>query len=168
MSARLAILLVCGALAAACNKAPAQDPGDGPANAGGAGSPQVKLPKVYVTGADGQELEVEVEVVRTEPERQRGLMYRRHLAPDRGMLFLMEEETIHSFWMKNTYIPLDIIYIASDMTVAGIAENAEPLTLDHRVVDRASLYVLEVNGGWSAKHGVREGSKVRFEGIKPL
>lgn len=160
--------LVAIALVVACNKAPAADHGDGTSNAatGAVPSQPVQMPKVYVTGADGKELAVEVEVVRKPAELSRGLMYRRHLAPDRGMLFLMPEEAIQSFWMKNTYIPLDIIFITSGMTVAGIAENAQPQTLDRQMVDAPSLYVLEVNAGWSKKHGVGPGSKVRFDGVK--
>jgi uncharacterized membrane protein (UPF0127 family) len=152
----------------ACNKAPAADHRDGTSNtaSGAVPSQPVQMPKVFVTGADGKELAVEVEVVRKPAELSRGLMYRRHLAPERGMLFIMPDESIQSFWMKNTYISLDIIFIGSDMTVAGIAENAQPQTLDHQMVDKPSRYVLEVNAGWSKKHGVGAGSKVRFDGVK--
>ena len=58
-----------------------------------------------------------------------------------------------------------MLFITQDKTVAGIVENAEPLTLDHRFVDTPSYYVLEVNGGWSAKHGVTGGAKVTFDGV---
>jgi uncharacterized membrane protein (UPF0127 family) len=68
--------------------------------------------------------------------------------------------------MKNTLIPLDIIFIAKDMTIAGIAENAEPLNESLRKVGKPSLYVLEVNGGWTKQHGVAAGAKVRFENVQ--
>ncbi|MBI4508048.1 MAG: DUF192 domain-containing protein [Deltaproteobacteria bacterium] len=94
-------------------------------------------------------------------------MYRQHLPMDRGMLFLFEEEEIQSFWMKNTVIPLDMIFIRQDMTVAGVVENAEPLSRDARSVDVPSRFVLEVNGGWAGNHGVTRGTPVKFEGIEP-
>jgi uncharacterized membrane protein (UPF0127 family) len=124
------------------------------------------LPKVHLTGADGKEHTVTVEVVREDKELERGLMYRRHLDPDAGMLFLMGEDKVHTFWMKNTLIPLDMIFIQRDLVVAGVYENAPPQTLDLRYVDKPSYYVLEVNGGWSQQHGVGAGTRVRFENVR--
>jgi uncharacterized membrane protein (UPF0127 family) len=124
------------------------------------------MPKVYLSTPQG-ELAVSVEIVATEAKIERGLMYREHLPPDDGMLFLMREDRIWSFWMRNTLIPLDNIFITKDMTIAGIAENAEPRTETLREVDKPSLYVLEVNGGYCAAHKVTAGAKVRFEGVPP-
>ena len=121
-------------------------------------------PKVFVTGAKG-ELQVNVEVVATQAKIQKGLMFRQHLPVDAGMLFLMGEEKEWPFWMRNTLIPLDMLFIASDMKVAGIVENAEPLTESLRTVGKPSLYVLEVNGGWSKQHGAAAGAQVRFENV---
>lgn len=154
----LALLCAC-----ACTKA-SSSPGDDVAS--GVSSAPV-LPAVHFTAADGKDVAVTVEVVRQEEELRRGLMYRRHLDPDAGMLFMMGEESVHTFWMKNTYIPLDMIFIGSDMTVAGVTANAKPLTEDLDSVGKPSLYVLEVNGGWAAAHGVGAGTKVSFEHIKP-
>lgn len=119
-------------------------------------------PKVYLESGRG-ELAVAVEVVATEPKIERGLMYRQHLPPDDGMLFLLGVEKDWSFWMRNTLIRLDMIFIARDLTIAGIVENAEPQTETLRTVGRPSLYVLEVNGGWTAAHHVVAGAKVRFD-----
>lgn len=124
------------------------------------------MPKVYLSTPQG-DLAVSVEIVSTEAAIERGLMYRQHLPPDDGMLFLMREDRIWSFWMRNTLIPLDIIFITKDMTIAGIAENAEPRTETLREVDKPSLYVLEVNGGYCAAHKVTAGAKVRFERVPP-
>ena len=123
------------------------------------------MPKVYLSTPQG-DTAVSVEIVSTEAAIERGLMYRQHLPPDDGMLFLMRENRIWSFWMRNTLIPLDIIFITKDMTIAGIAENAEPRTETLREVDKPSLYVLEVNGGFSAAHKITEGTKVQFEGVR--
>jgi uncharacterized membrane protein (UPF0127 family) len=111
------------------------------------------------------EAAVIVAIADSPAERSRGLMYVQNLPMDDGMLFIFETEEVQSFWMRNTLIPLDMIFIKSDKTVVGVVANAEPLTLTPRTVGKPSLYVLEVNGGWAAAHGVTEGSTVRFEGI---
>jgi hypothetical protein len=77
----------------------------------------------------------------------------------------MGEEKEWSFWMRNTLIPLDMLFITGDLKVAGIVERAEPRTETLRTVHKPSLYVLEVNGGWAAAHGVTAGATVRFDGV---
>ena len=121
---------------------------------------------VAIETAQG-EVNVTVEVVATRPKIERGLMFREHLPPDAGMLFLMGGETDHTFYMRNTLIPLDMIFITKDMTIAGIVERAEPRTETLRSVGAPSLYVLEVNGGWTAAHQVKSGAKVRFVRVTP-
>ena len=128
-------------------------------------APQAGQPRVHIATPTG-EVSVRVEVVATPPTIQRGLMYRQHLPLDNGMLFLMDEEREHTFYMRNTLIPLDMIFIARDLTIAGIVENAEPRTETLRQVEKPSLYVLEVNGGWTRSHQVVPGAKVRFDGVK--
>jgi uncharacterized membrane protein (UPF0127 family) len=124
-------------------------------------------PKVTLTTPQG-EVTVNVEVVSAPAQVQKGLMFREHLAPDAGMLFIMGHETDHAFYMRNTLIPLDMIFITKDGTVAGIVQNAEPRTETLRRVGKTSLYVLEVNGGWTAAHHVAAGARVRFDGVTPL
>lgn len=124
------------------------------------------MPKVHLSTPTG-EVTVKVEVVATRPLIQKGLMFREHLPIDQGMLFMMNEEEDHTFYMRNTLIPLDMIFITKDMTVAGIVERATPRTEELRSVGKPSFYVLEVNGGWSATHKVGAGAKVRFDGVTP-
>ncbi|HEY0478516.1 MAG TPA: DUF192 domain-containing protein [Kofleriaceae bacterium] len=126
--------------------------------------PAAPMPKVHLSAPQG-DVAVEVEIVATPAQIERGLMFREHLPPDQGMLFLMKEERNWPFWMRNTLIPLDLIYIARDLTIAGIVENAEPRTDTLREVGRPSLYVLEVNGGFAAAHKLAAGMKVQFEGV---
>lgn len=150
-------------VAAACSSSTKREdapvsPTEGSARPPGAG------PLVYVSTPSG-ELPVSVEVVSKPAQLQRGLMYREHLPLDGGMLFLMGDEADHSFYMRNTLIPLDIIFIGRDFTIAGIVQNAEPKTETLRRVGKPSLYVLEVNGGWTAAHHVGAGAKVRFHGV---
>ena len=124
------------------------------------------VPTVVVMPEGQSQTKVRVSLARTEVERQHGLMYVQNLAPDDGMLFLFDEDSVLTFWMKNTLIPLDMIFIRSDMTVAGVVANAAPLTLDPRTVGIPSRFVLEVNGGWAAQHGVAANStKVRFDNL---
>jgi uncharacterized membrane protein (UPF0127 family) len=135
-------------------------------------APDAKVEKAPVSGAevllkpDGlPPVRVRVRVARTEEQRRRGLMYVQNLPVDEGMLFLFPEEDTLAFWMRNTMIPLDMIFIRSDLTVAGVVENAEPLTLDNRTVGKPSRYVLEVNGGMAKKWGVVAGTPVTFDKV---
>lgn len=107
---------------------------------------------------------VQVEVARTDAERERGLMNRERLEAGRGMLFVFEAEDEHVFWMKDTLVPLDMIFIDGLGTIVGIVARAEPLTTSPRTVGRPSRYVLEVPGGWAEERGVKAGDGVRFEG----
>jgi uncharacterized protein len=127
-------------------------------------SPTTAMPKVHLSTQQG-DIAVAVEVVKTPAAIERGLMFREHLPPDQGMLFLMVEERPWAFWMRNTLIPLDMIFIKKDLTIAGIVANAEPRTETLREVPEPSVYVLEVNGGYCAAHKIAAGAKVRFEGV---
>jgi uncharacterized membrane protein (UPF0127 family) len=122
-------------------------------------------PPTVVLQAAGRTVRVEVEVMRTPEERSRGMMYRRELAAYRGMLFIFDEEEQQSFWMKNTYIPLDMVFINGRLAVVGVVENAEPMTTTSRSVAAPSRYVLEVNGGFARRHGIRAGTPVRLEDV---
>ncbi|HMG57246.1 MAG TPA: DUF192 domain-containing protein [Kofleriaceae bacterium] len=127
--------------------------------------PSLTMPKVHLLAPQG-DIAVEVELASTSAQIERGLMFREHLPPDHGMLFLMPEEKNWPFWMRNTLIPLDMIYITGDMTIAGIVENAEPRTETLREIHKPSRFVLEVNGGFSAAHKIAAGLKVQFDGVR--
>lgn len=103
---------------------------------------------------------VDVELAVTEPQITRGLMYRRSMPEMHGMLFRLVERKEHIFWMHNTCMPLDMLFIDDDGTIVGIVEAATPLTDTTRTVGCPSVYVLEVNAGWIRRHGVRAGQKV--------
>ena len=113
----------------------------------------------------GRPIPVRVELARTDSERERGLMYRNHLDPDAGMLFLFPRPAPLAFWMRNTLIPLDMIFMDPDRRIVGIVENAAPETETARRVDGDSQYVLEIAGGMSQRWGVRAGSSADFEGL---
>ena len=123
---------------------------------------------VAVIRGPGGAVEVSLEVAATPAERERGLMYRTSLAEGRGMLFVFDADGNQSFWMKNTLIPLDLLFIARDGTVVGIHANATPLSTADIAVGKPSRYVLEVPGGWAARHGISAGARVEFRGVNTL
>ena len=113
----------------------------------------------------GRKVLFRVEVAVTPEEHARGLMYRSKLADDAGMVFVFEEPSIQRFWMKNTLIPLDMIFIGKDRKIVGVVEDAAPETETERMVGAPSQYVLEIGGGLSAKLGIRRGESVDFQNV---
>jgi uncharacterized membrane protein (UPF0127 family) len=112
-------------------------------------------------------LDVRAELATTPDQRARGLMYRETLEEGAGMFFVAPDRRIQSFWMKNTRIALDMLFIDGPpdvpmATVIGIVHKAEPSTLTPRSAGGPSRYVLEVPGGWARKHGVSVGTKVSW------
>lgn len=127
------------------------------------GIPKLKTAQVAFPEATGNP-KVDVEIVTTEREIQRGLMYRMSMPEMHGMLFRLDERRDHTFWMHNTCMPLDMLFVDDDGIVVGIVEGAAPLTDTTRSVGCPSSWVLEVNAGWCRRHGVRAGQKM---GIPP-
>ena len=121
-------------------------------------------PRVVLHTASG-EVPVTVEVVSTPTQQAIGLMYRKELGALAGMLFVFDTAIEHPFWMKNTVLPLDMIYLGDDRKVVGIVKNAVSFTTTARTVGVASRYVLEVNAGFSDKHGIKNGDLARFENV---
>jgi len=107
------------------------------------------------------------EVVDTPAARQKGLMFRTELAEATGMLFVFPAESQQSFWMRNTLIPLDMIFIRADKTILGIVENAAPKTETPRSVPGQSQYVLELIGGSASRYRINAGQSVHFYTVIP-
>jgi uncharacterized protein len=128
----------------------------------GAGAQQ--LEPLEITTAKGIQ-RFQVEIADTEAERAQGLMYRQGLETDRGMLFIFEAAEPQSFWMKNTLIPLDIIFIGADGRVLNIEADAKPLTLVSRRSAGPAKFVLELKAGEAARRGIAPGAKVRHRAI---
>lgn len=108
-----------------------------------------------------QHKEIWVEVAKTPEQRSYGLMGRKHLGKDEGMLFIFETEDYHGFWMKNTLIPLSIAFIDKDGRIVWITDM-KPLTLNSHVPPQPILYALEMNKGWFSSRGINVGDKMRF------
>ncbi len=103
------------------------------------------------------------EIADSDEKRAFGLMYRESLCENCGMLFIFDEIEIHHFWMKNTLISLDMIFINEDYKVVGVVKNTEPKSLISRFVRTPSKYVLEVNSGFSDKYKISIGDTLYLE-----
>jgi uncharacterized protein len=112
--------------------------------------------------SDGKVHRFTAEVARTPEEQARGLMFRQSLAPDRGMIFPYDPPQLASFWMKNTLIPLDMVFIRPDGRIAHIADNAVPMSLDPVGWPEPVAAVLELAGGRSAELGIKPGDIVEW------
>ncbi|OAV43976.1 DUF192 domain-containing protein [Lewinella sp. 4G2] len=133
-------------------------------NRGGASEPKfIDMGDLTILKADGTEVAtVDIEIASTPEQQQRGLMWRTSMEEDQGMLFLMDSLQPQSFWMLNTYIPLDIIYLDDQKRIVSIAENTTPKSLDPVPSIEPALYVLEVNGGYAKRKGLEVGDRMEW------
>jgi uncharacterized protein len=123
-------------------------------------------PRVAILGADGKpRATVAVEVANTGAQRELGLMYRKHLDENAGMIFVFPDAAPRNFWMHNTPISLDLIFADAAGRVTGIVANAEPFSDKLLGVGGDSEYVLEVNGGFCARNGIKPGDRLDFSGF---
>lgn len=117
---------------------------------------------LLITSGGGRQHRFTVEIARSPEEQEQGLMNRSTLAPDKGMIFPMEPARPASFWMKNTLIPLDMIFVRPDGTISSIAENTVPLSLEPVISTEPVKAVLEIAGGRTAELGIKAGDKVAW------
>ena len=121
------------------------------------------VPKIHINKTSGGTVTLEVDVAKTPVQRTLGLMYRKSMPKNKGMLFIFDEEKTQNFTMKNTYIPLDMIFINRTKEIVGWVENTKPLTEGPFKIEKPSLYVLEVNAFFCKINGIAVGDKVSFE-----
>jgi uncharacterized membrane protein (UPF0127 family) len=105
---------------------------------------------------------IDIEIADDDGLREQGLMYRRQMLLDQGMLFIFEDEELRSFWMKNTYLPLDILYLDSGKTIVKIHENVATMNEQPIPSDFPAKYVVEVNAGFTALHSIKAGDRMTF------
>lgn len=110
----------------------------------------------------GQELLVDLEIARTPTQIEQGLMHRTYLAPRTGMLFWFEEAAPRSFWMRNTLVPLDMVFVTSSGRISNIVPSVPPRTEEGRRSTEPVQYVVELPGGTAASHGIRAGDRFYF------
>jgi uncharacterized protein len=123
---------------------------------------QERLERLEIATASGRQV-FQVEVMRTPEEKSKGLMFRQYLPEDRAMLFDFQREEAVSMWMRNTYIPLDMLFIKQDGTLHHVHARAQPLDETAISSSGSVRYVLEINGGLAAKLGIKPGDKVAHQ-----
>jgi uncharacterized membrane protein (UPF0127 family) len=159
MNRSLLPLALAGIALSGCSPQPATEAT--PAAAARAVHPVSGLPVIPLTiGTTKGRHTFRVEVASTEEEQARGLMFRTELGPDEGMIFPREPADVASFWMKNTPLPLDIIFIGTDRRVLNIAANTTPYSLTPVNAEGLTGAVLELRGGRAAQLGIGPGAKV--------
>jgi uncharacterized membrane protein (UPF0127 family) len=108
-----------------------------------------------------------MEVVASPEARAKGLMFRRELGQQQGMLFVFPEQENHSFWMKNTVLSLDMVFVSADWRVVGILKRVPPMNEEPRRIEQDSQYVLEFQAGTADRIGLDEGARVKVDGVLP-
>lgn len=118
--------------------------------------PQLTLPRVPLTAGFYQ---IDAQVAATPAQRETGLMHRKQMPQQEGMLFVFEQPATQCFWMKNTLLPLTAAFVADDGTLVNLADM-RPQTLDSHCSSKPVRYVLEMNQGWFAKKGIKAGARL--------
>jgi len=106
--------------------------------------------------------QIKIELADNDKEREQGLMFRRSMKPDEGMLFVFDEERRQSFWMRETHIPLDIIFVNANKEIVHIAKNCTPYSLESIPSMEYAKYVVEVNAGFCNKFDIKLGNIIVF------
>ena len=104
---------------------------------------------------------VALEVASTDSERMKGLMFRREMGKDQGMIFIFPKTEVHSFWMRNTYLPLDMIFLDDSFSVLGVLDHVPPLNELPRSIGKPGRYVIELNAGRAAELKIVPGTKAK-------
>lgn len=159
MISRSLIVLSCAlAAVAACRAEPAANVSQPPPHTASSGLERVPL----TVNSGGRTHAFTVEVARSPEEQEQGLMFRESLAADAGMIFPFLSPRPASFWMRNTLIPLDMIFIREDGTIARIAANTVPHSEESMMSGEPVIAVLELRGGRAAELGISEGDRVAW------
>ena len=128
---------------------------------------RLETSELWIETARGGRFHFTVELALTRAQQAQGLMFRESLAPDGGMLFVFDEVRPAAFWMKNTLIPLDMLFIGADGRIVNIAEQTTPLSTESRPSAGPVRAVLEINGGLSRMLGIAPGDRVVHELLAP-
>lgn len=160
-SASILGLLSIFLLGASCDSAPDSDT-----------SPVAGLDKVFsmdtlsIENSDGSRHELDVYLAVHPDQHRQGLMHVRHMPEDVGMLFAYPRSAVHSMWMKNTHIPLDIVFALADGTVSSIIKNTTPFSLKSLSSEVPVTYVLELNAGSAERLGIETTSRIVWKGLE--
>jgi len=121
---------------------------------------------IYKAQSDSLIAKYNIEIAESDYETQTGLMYRESMEPDQGMLFIFPDVLFHSFYMKNTKIPLDLIFIDEELRIASYKENAQPLDETGLSSEVPVQYVLELNAGQLKQYSLEIGDRIEFKRMK--
>ncbi len=149
-------------LLAACSPQPAVSTGTVPELDGA-----FEFSSLDIVNDKGETLTFDVYLATNHEQRQRGLMYVRELPARTGMLFIYDRDGYHAMWMKNTYVPLDMVFARGDGTVSSIIADTVPLTLRSNAAVEPVRYVLELNAGTARRLGIGTGSRLLWDGGEP-
>jgi uncharacterized membrane protein (UPF0127 family) len=127
-----------------------------------ADTPQTDLPRIALTAGIHR---IDAQVAATPNQRQIGLMWRKEMPQNEGMLFIFEQPSVQCFWMKNTLLPLTAAFVTDDGSIVNLADM-KPQTTDSHCSTKPVRYVLEMNQGWFARRGLSAGS--RLGGLPPV
>ena len=122
--------------------------------------------RITFENGNGDKIKILAEIADSSEERQTGLMYRKYLGQKKGMIFVFPAESNYSFWMKNTLIPLDMIFVDGDFEIVDIIENVPPCKNNpcpNYTPNGDALYVIEVNADFSEKYGINLGDKIEVQ-----
>jgi uncharacterized protein len=126
-----------------------------------------KHDELTITTKDGTAHKFQIELATDDAQREQGLMFRQTMAPDAGMLFIYDHVQPVAMWMENTYIPLDMLFIAADGHVVNIRQRAVPHSQENIPSDGPVKAALELNGGTVSRLGIQVGDKVAGPGLTP-
>lgn len=112
---------------------------------------------------DGEKIQIDIEIADDDNKRQAGLMFRDKLEMTEGMLFIFDEEEYRSFWMKDTKLPLDLIFVDSNLEIVDIAYGAVPFSEKSIISNKPALYVVEVKAGFVSLHSIKVQDKISYK-----
>lgn len=127
--------------------------------------PNLRTGKITFLESKDKPAEIQVEVAERSRERTRGLMFRKQMPENNGMIFLFREPEVHQFWMHNTCLPLDMLFVDKDGVIVGIEENVPTMNDSTYSVPCPSSYVIEVNAGYCRRHGIVAGQRIQLDGV---
>lgn len=117
----------------------------------------------FLNNKDKSIKSIDIEIADNDSARTMGLMFRKSMSDEQGMLFIFENSEPRSFWMKNTIIPLDIIYISENKEIVKIQKNTKPYSTASIPSIKNARYVVEVNAGFTDKYEIKEGDKIKYK-----
>ncbi len=129
-------------------------------------SPRFDLDLLTIMRADGGELSLKVEVAVSPEQKQYGLMNRHQIDDDAGMIFVWDDDRMVSMWMKNTYVPLDMLFVRNDGAIVKIITNAEPLNLTNLSSGQTVRAVVELKAGAVQRYGIKQGDKIIYKAFQ--